>query len=653
MGLIMVGAAVYGVLQLALLSWPVRASRVSTILLAFVVGAYGSGVLVLVVSLAWWRIGVETGGVPGEVAESVSRHVIPPLEELAKIAPLLLAGWLGMRRQWGLADFAVLGAATGAGFGLLEALIQAPPDPASLTALDEGWMGQARLSLTAPYYASPEQVLTSWLPGATGVVEIGMSWEGTTGTSRHLLWGPLGGLAVGLLLRARSWRKTLCLPLLGATITHHWMANNITDDWPGWTREAFSTADDWAPTVATGCVVLAVFLDWRQLRWGKATVPGVLLAAEHTSRVGGLVAEANRFLPYTALAVARFTRARRHLLYAAAITRTERLQDLEPLRNAVAQATALMDHAHHHGRWDAARIRSAVKAHRAARRSRARWVLLVAALLLTLPSLLYLGIGNFPSTHSLGEWFTDSPGTTVLFACAAASLALTLVTLVLLIRAWRPARSRPLAELSTSIALRLTAAVGGIMAGAWLMWIRLVGTPMDEEVIDTDRASLFAALNNLLFGLGLALFVIGLFALFPPGGAAALATTSGFVVSGGTAISLTAAAEVLAGSAVIAYAEATSDGGGDAADSSPTTSARDVHNAVRRGERDVDEADVWQNGELYINGENGNMIKVLDRGDGTSDIVIRDPSNPSGQPITRFNAPNRYVQRRIDSGEWE
>jgi hypothetical protein len=46
------------------------------------------------------------------------------------------------------------------------------------------------------------------------------------------------------------------------------------------------------------------------------------------------------------------------------------------------------------------------------------------------------------------------------------------------------------------------------------------------------------------------------------------------------------------------------------------------------------------------------MIRVLDRGDGTSDVVIKDASNPSGEPLTRFNASNSYVERRVDLGEW-
>ena len=159
---------------------------------------------------------------------------------------------------------------------------------------------------------------------------------------------------------------------LAAAVGHHWAVNNGY----GWVGEA----DDWLRPVATGGLVVAMVVDWRQLRWGKATVPDVLLPAEQTSRAGGLVSAANRFLPYTALAVVRFARARRQLLYAAARTRSEALHIIEPLRVAVAQTAALLDHAHHHGRWDATRIRAALRAARSARRR--RWPLLAVPVLL-------------------------------------------------------------------------------------------------------------------------------------------------------------------------------------------------------------------------------------------------------------------------------
>jgi hypothetical protein len=79
---------------------------------------------------------------------------------------------------------------------------------------------------------------------------------------------------------------------------------------------------------------------------------------------------------------------------------------------------------------------------------------------------------------------------------------------------------------------------------------------------------------------------------------------------------------------------------------------RDVHGGVSGG-RGVDVAHVWENGDLYIQEEDGQMVRVLDNGNGTSDVVIRDPANPSGRPTTQIkDMPNAQVQSRIDGGRW-
>ncbi|AGP54856.1 PrsW family glutamic-type intramembrane protease [Streptomyces rapamycinicus] len=118
-------ASVWAVLQLLLLSWPVRTVRWPTVLLAFGVGAYGCGVLSMALELVAARqLATARGTSLSAVMDVVSWTTAPVVEELIKIAPLLIAGWaLRGRMQWGLADFVVLGGAAGAGFGLLEKLL--------------------------------------------------------------------------------------------------------------------------------------------------------------------------------------------------------------------------------------------------------------------------------------------------------------------------------------------------------------------------------------------------------------------------------------------------------------------------------------------------------------------------------------------------
>jgi hypothetical protein len=66
----------------------------------------------------------------------------------------------------------------------------------------------------------------------------------------------------------------------------------------------------------------------------------------------------------------------------------------------------------------------------------------------------------------------------------------------------------------------------------------------------------------------------------------------------------------------------------------------------------VDVAHVCKEGDLYIQ-EDGQLVRVLDNVNGTSDVVVRDASNPSGEPTTKIkNMPNRQVESRVNSGRW-
>jgi hypothetical protein len=83
------------------------------------------------------------------------------------------------------------------------------------------------------------------------------------------------------------------------------------------------------------------------------------------------------------------------------------------------------------------------------------------------------------------------------------------------------------------------------------------------------------------------------------------------------------------------------------------TAARDIHGADRTGMRNVDEQHVWDNGDMYIQ-DDGCIVKVLDNGNGTYDVVVRDMSNPSGKPVTSIkDATENYLNNKLNSGKWE
>lgn len=82
------------------------------------------------------------------------------------------------------------------------------------------------------------------------------------------------------------------------------------------------------------------------------------------------------------------------------------------------------------------------------------------------------------------------------------------------------------------------------------------------------------------------------------------------------------------------------------------TSDRDVHGKMRQSQRDVDVDRVWSEGEMYIQAD-GQIVKILENGDGTYSVVVKDPSNPSGEPTTVIEKlTESQLQSRIDREYW-
>ncbi|MEV6031478.1 PrsW family glutamic-type intramembrane protease [Nonomuraea sp. NPDC052116] len=89
-------------------------------------GLYRCGMLAALLELAWTRgVAAWSGEAVREVVGTASYTVDPFIEEVVKVIPLAVAAWVVRRRlRWGLTDHLLLGAALGAGFALLEALLR-------------------------------------------------------------------------------------------------------------------------------------------------------------------------------------------------------------------------------------------------------------------------------------------------------------------------------------------------------------------------------------------------------------------------------------------------------------------------------------------------------------------------------------------------
>ncbi|MFG1672241.1 RNase A-like domain-containing protein [Streptomyces sp. Y7] len=526
-------AAVWGVLQLFAISWPTRSVRLSTVLLALAVGGYGCGVAAALAQLAYTRVYAEQSGQSLVTVVNTTGYTVAPwVEELLKVTPLLLAGLsVRVRRQWGLSDFVVVGAALGAGFGLLEAVLRFGLDAGRAIPRGEGWIVPD--SLSPPYVPGPGQVLTSWLPAPFSQLELG--GPPVTETFTHLVFTAVAGFGVGLLWRAQGWIRLLSvLPIAAATV-HHTVNNYAVQEHSGSAEKWLDSLNGVAWAAPLLCLAVAMAADLRRLHRGKAAVPDVLLASERADgdSIGALLRYAAWRPPWSLLIVLRHVRLRRALLYAAASTPPD---PADGLRRVVAGITARMDASDNAEAWRALNIRAWLKATRAARRSRRRWLLLIPCVL-TLPSLLFLGVGSFTSTAGLQEFFSTGAGPEILMGFGVAALAWIAYQLITLLRTWRLASAQPLGELLAAHRFRFGTALGAATTGTLLLWRALGDAGPDGATIRTLH--LLDALDTFLAYLGFALILLSLLALFPPGGFA--------LAGGGVAGALTAEAALNAG----------------------------------------------------------------------------------------------------------
>ncbi|WP_328328679.1 MULTISPECIES: hypothetical protein [unclassified Streptomyces] len=506
-----------------------------------------------------------------------SYTLVPVLEELAKLAPLLLAGLnIKIRYQLGLSDYVILGAATGAGLGLYEVLLshlldaqRAAPYPYG------GWMLSGGLSLSSTYIPDLHTVLTTWLPASLGSLDLSFT-QPSLDTNLHLAWGAIGALGAGLLLRGRGWRRLFGLLPIAYAMGHHTLVNYTGSrdaHPPGWTTSLLGTANGLVTYAPLICLAIAMVLDFAQLQRGKQAMPAVLLNAERTGNaaIGPLTTFGAQCLPWTALIALRFARMRRSLLYAAGRTDPARL---ELLHTAVADTAARIDAVNQDRAWDSERIRAYLREVRPSRPWRRRWPLLVIPLVLMTPSLLFLALGSFTSTKGLQHHFTTGAGPTLLMWFGIAALIWALIQLALLLRAWRTTSRPPLAE-PQAVVRRVFTAVGSTLTTGLLLAARYRGTPLNGDVTDS-LAMLLAALENLELYAGIALTILALAALimlFPPGG---LVLAGGGILAGAASVEAAQAAALgTAGVLLMAQGAHGADGGGEGGQSSGSSASAD------------------------------------------------------------------------------
>ncbi|MBF8185536.1 PrsW family intramembrane metalloprotease [Nonomuraea sp. K274] len=562
LALLMVFATCYGVLQLAVLGWGTRTVRLGTLALAIGAGMYGCAMITVLLQLAYTRtLSALTGDSLGDIVPIAGHTLHPVLEEVIKMAPLLVIGCRRRARaQWRLTDHLLVGAALGAGFGLMEALLYNAGRAGTALALPDGWVVPS--GLRPPYIPGIEQSLVSWLPAPYSVSELTPAGPDT---GFHIAWSALAGFGVGLLLRRRGPVRLLgLLPLVLVSAAH--AAHNF--DVPFGERDSagaalvlpFVTVEPmlgvW-PLLALG---LAVWSDGRVLRRGKGANPGLLLAGEPPGGLSALAALGRYAMirpPYTTMVAHRFMLLRRTACYAGGTWYADGAAEREmayAVRARMEASPAFMS-------WRAAGLRSGLARRRSggARRRHRHWKVLIWAAL-ALPVLTYFLLGTTPGWGGAQQALAGEVVFPVLLALSGIGLALVAWQLVTAARALPAAWREPLTERATKTQLRLLTGAGTMVLGILSCAAWITGVRPGEHVI--SNAHVLNALNDLLMYGGLALLLAG-FVFFPPAGVVAVAGGGLVVVPTVTAGFVALEALGLTG---VLLAQATPESGGDGGD---------------------------------------------------------------------------------------
>jgi RsiW-degrading membrane proteinase PrsW (M82 family) len=556
--LLMLAATCWGVLQLAVLSLGTRTVRSGTLLLALAAGAYACGVTAVLAELAYTRlVHVATGQPLQQVVETASYTVDPVIEELVKMVPLVLVVVIirRVRAQWGLTDFLLLGAAVGAGFAFLEAMLRYGGRTNRVISDGEGGF-VLPISLAPPHIRGLAHTVTSWLPPPVETFDI----LGTVGAdlNLHLVWTALAGLGIGLVVRMRGWRRWLgLLPLGYASLDH--AANNyaITAD-PGGLAGVLLAGMELVRNALPVLVLLALIattvVDRSTIRRVRAAHPDLLLTDERAGRAA--VTALGRFarvaLPWTGLAALRFALVRRSVWYAMAADRTGRWP---ALAHEIAELAERIDQARDPGRWRAAaeELVSRPSLPQVLR----RWPV-VLWLVLAVPVLAYFVVGAVPQTSGLQTLMQSAPVAWGLSVLTLAAVAYAVGQVFVLSRRLPDQLRTAWGEAVLRSGLRLLVGVCAITAGVAVVGRLVLGGRAAEPVVVNFHV--LDALGSALLITALLLLLAALFLTFPPAG---LAVVGGGVVAG-SAVSVAAVvkAAALLGLAGVVLMAASKGGGG-------------------------------------------------------------------------------------------
>ncbi|MFC7619196.1 PrsW family glutamic-type intramembrane protease [Microlunatus sp. GCM10028923] len=585
----MIIAACYGVIQLAALGSATRSVRVSTLLLAAMAGAYACGAVALIGELGWTHlVALITGEPLYEVIKTASHTVDPFIEELVKVLPLILIALLARRlqKQWGVTDYLLLGAAIGTGFAWMEAMLRFAGDASQAFADSSG--GFLLPSLAPPQITGVGPTLVSWLPPPVRTADI----LGTAGAAvnLHLVWTALAGLGLGLLVRMRGWWRLIGLaPLLYASVDHavnNYAIGTYHEGFVGWLLSVAEALRNVLPFLVLVGLVLAVGIDLFLLRSVRSRTGHLVTEAERNSKAGGFVLFRYAAFgpPWSALVAIRFALARRSVRYARAANPDQE----PPLEATVREIATMIDSSFARSAWQGDRLK-ALRPSIDPVKLITNWRVILW-LILGVPLFLYFVLGAVPATGGLQNLMESR-------AVFIGVVALTVIAilyggwqLALLVRGLHRRDHGGWGEAVLRAGLRISIGAAALLGGTGAVVRALTGTAGNGRALDTYH--ILDALGQALLAVGILMALAGLFVMFPPGGALALA--GGGILAEGVAIASIlkiAAVLGLSGIALMAAAQNGGYGGGGGGGGTPGNNQaqnKQFKDAVRAANRDRD-----------------------------------------------------------------
>ncbi len=512
--LLMIFAAVISVTQLAALGSWARSLRLTTLLQGIAVGFLVCGSVTVALQFTWTRLFAAITSIPvSDVQNFASWTVDPFIEEILKVAPLVLLMWLRPRvqRQLGYTDHLLYGAALGIGFEVLEAALRYTRLGFTATNLGDRYIVRGGLFglVTVP---NPWTALFTWQPVPAGTEEF---FGGGGDSIQHLVWTALAAVGIAWFARRTDRLRFLGLaPLLLAALDHANYNLRVQSSPPiaGWWSDALAWIGLQLPWVLVLVLAAAVAADRMIQARGRLDSPAILLAKESSNGLNPVpvLRSAMAGLPWSAWVTWQVVLSRR-----AAMTALTTGEPSPHLHETVAHNVALLRRMQELPRAAATALwqKSVKRLWTGLNLAALRSPIMILWGVAMLPAVVYLFIGAFPATKILQQAMNSSVGLWLMVLALMVGGVLTAMQLKSMVEALRSVTEPSLHERRLRLQARLATAVASLGGATVMLAVALIQRDPGASIVRTYHV--LDAISDAIVLLGLALMLASFF-MFPP-----------------------------------------------------------------------------------------------------------------------------------------